>query len=147
MKSICVFSGSSLGIHPAYARDAEALGTELARRNIRLVYGGGNVGLMGACATACVRGGGEVEGFLPTDLAGLVPSLEGAEYYLRKHTVSVRDEKAEKHEPGKFLLHSVTGEVPDTEHFTPHFTPPADSKECREELTPAESQHFLNGNL
>jgi cytokinin riboside 5'-monophosphate phosphoribohydrolase len=46
MKRICVFCGSSAGSRSDYRTAAEELGTELARRNIGLVYGGGNVGLM-----------------------------------------------------------------------------------------------------
>ncbi len=54
MESVCVFCGSSDGPHPAYARAAEALGAELARRRVRLVYGGGKVGLMGTLADAAL---------------------------------------------------------------------------------------------
>jgi uncharacterized protein (TIGR00730 family) len=68
MKSICVFCGSSAGAVPAYAEAARALGSELVRRGLRLVYGGGNVGLMGILADAVLAGGGEVIGVIPQAL-------------------------------------------------------------------------------
>ena len=65
MKRICVFCGSSQGSRPEYRAAAEELGTELVRRNIGLVYGGGNVGLMGIIADAVLRAGGEAVGVIP----------------------------------------------------------------------------------
>jgi uncharacterized protein (TIGR00730 family) len=68
MKRICVFCGSSAGNRAEYRACAEALGTELVRRNIRLVYGGGNVGLMGAIADSVLKAGGEAIGVIPEHL-------------------------------------------------------------------------------
>jgi uncharacterized protein (TIGR00730 family) len=68
MKRICVFCGSSAGTDPAYRASAEELGAELARRNLGLVYGGGNVGLMGAIAEAVLKAGGEATGVIPEHL-------------------------------------------------------------------------------
>ena len=68
MKRICVFCGSSSGSRPEYRSAAEELGTELVRRHIGLVYGGGNVGLMGVIADAVVRAGGEAVGVIPEHL-------------------------------------------------------------------------------
>jgi uncharacterized protein (TIGR00730 family) len=68
MKRICVFCGSSAGIHPAYASAARALGATLAARGIGLVYGGGSVGLMGVLADATLEAGGEVVGVIPRAL-------------------------------------------------------------------------------
>src|ERR1017187_6041147 len=68
MKRICVFCGSSSGSRPEYGAATEELGTELARRNIGLVYGGGNVGLMGVLADAVLRGGGEAVGVIAKNL-------------------------------------------------------------------------------
>jgi uncharacterized protein (TIGR00730 family) len=68
MKSVCVFCGSSSGALPAYAEAARSLGRELVRRNLRLVYGGGNVGLMGIIADAVLGEGGEVIGVIPQAL-------------------------------------------------------------------------------
>lgn len=52
MRSLCVFCGSNPGSNPAYTAAARELGTTLAQRGIRLVYGGGSVGLMGEVADA-----------------------------------------------------------------------------------------------
>jgi uncharacterized protein (TIGR00730 family) len=68
MKRICVFCGSSQGSRPEYRAAAEELAMELARRNIGLVYGGGNVGLMGMLADAVLRAGGEAVGVIPKHL-------------------------------------------------------------------------------
>ena len=68
MKTICVFAGSSRGTSPAYVEAARALGAEIAKRNLRLVYGGGNIGLMGECAQAARDGGSEVIGVIPERL-------------------------------------------------------------------------------
>jgi len=65
---LCVFCGSSHGANPAYAEAATNLGGELARRGIALVYGGGNVGLMGVIADAVLAAGGHVIGVIPEAL-------------------------------------------------------------------------------
>ena len=67
-RRICVFCGSRFGVRPAYRDAAEGLGRLLAARGIELVYGGGNVGLMGAVADACLAAGGEVTGVIPQAL-------------------------------------------------------------------------------
>jgi uncharacterized protein (TIGR00730 family) len=68
MKSVCVFCGSSPGSDPAYLAAARETGRALARRGLRLVYGGGSVGLMGAVADAALEAGGEVTGVIPRAL-------------------------------------------------------------------------------
>ncbi len=68
MQSICVFSGSNFGVRESYARSAEALGRDIARRGWRLVYGGSQVGLMGVVADAALGQGGEVVGVIPEAL-------------------------------------------------------------------------------
>ena len=68
MKTICVYCGSNAGNDPAYAAQARALGQRLATDGITLVYGGGNVGLMGIVADAVLAGGGEVTGVIPQQL-------------------------------------------------------------------------------
>jgi hypothetical protein len=65
MKSICVFCGSSLGSRPVYQSAAAELGKVLAKRNLQLIYGGGNVGLMGVVADATLAAGGQVIGVMP----------------------------------------------------------------------------------
>ncbi|GFE52055.1 cytokinin riboside 5'-monophosphate phosphoribohydrolase [Roseobacter cerasinus] len=66
--SICVYCGSRPGSDPAYLADAEALGVALAEEGWRLVYGAGDVGLMGAVARAAQKAGGETFGVIPQHL-------------------------------------------------------------------------------
>ncbi len=68
MRSVCVYLSSISGGHPAYAEVVVALGAELARRGLRLIYGGAQVGLMGVLANAALAHGGEVIGVIPTTL-------------------------------------------------------------------------------
>ena len=68
MRAICVFCGSSPGFDPVYRENALELGREIARRHWRLVYGGGNIGLMGALADSVLEAGGEVIGVIPQAL-------------------------------------------------------------------------------
>jgi uncharacterized protein (TIGR00730 family) len=65
MARVCVYAGAQDGARKSYREAATALGTELARRGHGMVYGGANVGLMGACADAALKAGGEVVGVLP----------------------------------------------------------------------------------
>jgi TIGR00730 family protein len=69
--SICVYCGSRPGADPAYMDVATALGTALARDGHRLVYGAGDVGLMGAVARAAQAAGGETFGVIPGHLMAL----------------------------------------------------------------------------
>ena len=68
LRSICLFCGSSSGVDPAFKLAAAQLGIMLAHNNIRLIYGGGHVGLMGVAADACLKAGGEVVGIIPKKL-------------------------------------------------------------------------------
>jgi uncharacterized protein (TIGR00730 family) len=69
MKRICVFCGSSSGFRPGYAAAAEALAQYLVSKGLAIVYGGGNVGLMGVLADTALAAGGEVIGVIPRSLA------------------------------------------------------------------------------
>jgi uncharacterized protein (TIGR00730 family) len=69
MKNLCVFCGSNFGTRTAYKALAIQVGSLLAARGVTLVYGGGNVGMMGALADACLSGGGQVVGVIPKSLA------------------------------------------------------------------------------
>jgi uncharacterized protein (TIGR00730 family) len=71
LQSICGFCGSSTGANPAYRRAAESLGRAIATSGRRLVYGGGNVGLMGVLADAALEQGGQVIGVIPRHLVDL----------------------------------------------------------------------------
>jgi uncharacterized protein (TIGR00730 family) len=68
MKRVTVFCGSSFGTEDIYTTQATLLGQTLAKRNIELVYGGANVGLMGAVADGVLNEGGKVIGVLPNFL-------------------------------------------------------------------------------
>lgn len=69
LKSVCVYCGSSDAADPAWLEAAANLGAALAGDGLRLVYGGGGVGLMGACAGAAHAAGGRVLGIMPRFLA------------------------------------------------------------------------------
>jgi uncharacterized protein (TIGR00730 family) len=70
MKRLCVFCGSNAGHDPIYRAEAKKLGRLFAGRGIELVYGAGNIGLMGAVADACLAAGGTVIGVIPEALMG-----------------------------------------------------------------------------
>jgi uncharacterized protein (TIGR00730 family) len=65
IRTICVYCGSSPGNDPAFVEAARTFGKVLAQNRVRLVYGGGSLGLMGALATAVLDHGGEVTGVIP----------------------------------------------------------------------------------
>jgi uncharacterized protein (TIGR00730 family) len=65
LRSDCVFCGSSRSIDPAYTEAARSLGRTLAEANVRLVFGGGHVGLVGVLSNAALEAGGEVIGVIP----------------------------------------------------------------------------------
>jgi hypothetical protein len=68
LNSLCVYCGSSPGLRASYVEAAEAFGRLIATEGITLVYGGGNVGLMGALAESALQAGGEVIGVIPERL-------------------------------------------------------------------------------
>jgi uncharacterized protein (TIGR00730 family) len=68
LASVCVFCGSNAGADPAYVASAQTVGRGLAQRGIRVVYGGGRVGMMGALADAARARGGEVVGVMPRQM-------------------------------------------------------------------------------
>jgi len=67
-RRICVFCGSNVGSNPVYRQTAESLGLLLAHRKIGLVYGGGNIGLMGVLADSVLAAGGGAIGVIPESL-------------------------------------------------------------------------------
>jgi uncharacterized protein (TIGR00730 family) len=69
LRRVCVFCGSRIGTPQAYRQAALTVGRILCKRGVELVYGGGNVGLMGAVANACLDDGGRVIGVIPKALA------------------------------------------------------------------------------
>ena len=77
MKNIVVYCGSNLGQNKAYFDAAQQLGQEMAQQGYHLVYGGGNIGLMGTIATAVLEHGGEVIGVIPSFLKNLEGAHQG----------------------------------------------------------------------
>ena len=71
MQSIVVYCGSNFGTNPVYAEAAYSLGNELASRKINVIYGGGNMGLMGRVADGAMDNNGSVTGIIPNFLAKL----------------------------------------------------------------------------
>jgi uncharacterized protein (TIGR00730 family) len=69
ISSVCVYCGSGPGLNPAYVEAANTLGNALALNGVRLVYGGGSLGLMGEVARATLAGGGNVTGIIPAFLS------------------------------------------------------------------------------
>ena len=65
MKKVCVFAGSSEGLNPVFKEFAFKVGQILAKNKFELLYGGAQVGLMGAVANGCLNEGGKVEGIIP----------------------------------------------------------------------------------
>lgn len=70
VNAVCVYCGSRTGAEPRYREEASQLGRALAARGVRLVYGGGSIGLMGIAADAALANGGQVTGVIPRFLAG-----------------------------------------------------------------------------
>ncbi len=96
VRDICVFCGASVGSNSAYAPAAKALGQAMAERGLGLVYGAGNIGLMGVLADAALNARGQVVGVIPEKLV----DRELAHQELSKlHVVSTMHErKAKMHE-------------------------------------------------
>ena len=90
MRRVCVFAGANPGQDPAFLAAARALGTELGKRGIGLVYGGTSIGLMGACADAALAAGSEVQGVLPRLLTGREIAHQGITELRIVHSLAER---------------------------------------------------------
>ena len=77
IRSLCVFCGSRTGDSPAHAQVARRLGEVLAGNRIRLVYGGGGIGLMGVVAKTVLAAAGQVTGVIPEFLQNLEVGMGG----------------------------------------------------------------------
>jgi uncharacterized protein (TIGR00730 family) len=95
IKSVCVYSASSTMVDEAYFEAARSLGRLLAERHIRLVNGAGKVGLMSACADACLEAGGAVTGVIPHFMVEqgwchehLTTLIETPDMHTRKQTMA-----------------------------------------------------------
>src|ERR1700716_4407174 len=79
IKTVCVYCGSGPGTNPRFIESAIALGKALAENGVRLVYGGGSIGLMGAVAKSTIDHGGTVTGIIPDFLTKREHALGGAQ--------------------------------------------------------------------
>jgi uncharacterized protein (TIGR00730 family) len=91
--SICVFCGSARGNDPAYVESARQLGADIAARGFRLVFGAGNVGLMGETARAAAAGGAPVIGVLPQYLRHVEPPLKSVAETIITPSIQERKER------------------------------------------------------
>ncbi len=92
-RSVVVFCGSRMGHKPAFAEAATELGRGLAAAGIRLIYGGGRVGLMGAVADGVLSGGGEVIGVIPEFLTKREVAHSGLSEMLVTHSMHSRKQR------------------------------------------------------
>lgn len=96
IRSVCVYCGSSPGSDPAFVEAATELGARLAAAGMRLVYGGGDHGLMGAVAQGVLAGGGKVTGVIPEFLLAW-EHAEGGEDLSGIDMITVPDMHMRKH--------------------------------------------------
>lgn len=104
MKSICVFCASSLGSNKAYAEMAYSLGKLLAQRDIKLVFGGSKVGLMGEVARGALENGGYVQGVIPSFLARKEVAHDGIQELITVRTMHERKQKMSELSEGFIAL-------------------------------------------
>jgi uncharacterized protein (TIGR00730 family) len=95
LKSICVYCGSADGVRPPFRQAAREMGVLLARRGIRLVFGGGRTGLMGDVADAALEAGGEVIGVITEAMN--TPALSHAGLTRLEVTSTIHQRKAQMH--------------------------------------------------
>jgi uncharacterized protein (TIGR00730 family) len=96
MDSVCVFCGSSDSVHPDYLTAARQMGRTLAGRKLRLIYGGGRTGLMGALADGALQAGAEVIGVIIPSMN--TPALARLELTRMDVAVNMHHRKARMHE-------------------------------------------------
>jgi len=90
VRSVCVFCGSRMGRDARYGEDATAVGEMLAEHGWRLVYGAGDVGLMGATARAAQAAGGETLGVIPAHLVAMEVAKRDLTHYVVTQTMHER---------------------------------------------------------
>jgi uncharacterized protein (TIGR00730 family) len=90
IRTICVYCGSGPGTDPAFVAAARAFGEILAKNEVRLVFGGGSLGLMGAVATSVLDHGGEVTGVIPEFLTTRERKLTRAQEVIVTHDMHER---------------------------------------------------------
>ena len=101
VKKITVFCGSSNHVDQHYFRAVEELGAVLAENNIEVIYGGGNVGLMGALARTVLKHGGRVTGIIPRKIYDNVSHIELSDLIIVE---TMHERKAKMYESGDAFL-------------------------------------------
>ena len=114
IQDVCVFCGSSKGDDPIHAEAAQALGQAMARQGLGLVYGAGNIGLMGVVADAVLGAGGRAVGVIPKKLVDRELAHEGLTELLVVDTMHKR--KAKMHELSDAFI-SLPGGIGTMEEF------------------------------
>ncbi|HND89008.1 MAG TPA: TIGR00730 family Rossman fold protein, partial [Saprospiraceae bacterium] len=115
LSSVAVFCGANTGFEPYFAEQADLLGRTLARRGIRVVFGGGSVGLMGVLADAVLAEGGAITGIITHQLHGLELGHVGVEDMLMVETMSQRRDLLIRDTDGVITLPGGYGSM--DEHF------------------------------
>ncbi len=93
LKSVCVYCGSSLGVNTTYRQAALTLGKAMADAGLKLIYGGGSVGLMGTVAQAVLDNGGHVTGIIPTFLQRSEAMLDSVSHLIVTEDMHERKRK------------------------------------------------------
>lgn len=93
VRSVCVFCGANPGLNPEYVEAAQTFGRTLAEQGLTLVYGGGNIGLMGEVADAVLAAGGKVIGVIPTFLKDKEVAHLGLSELIVTHSMHERKAK------------------------------------------------------
>ena len=110
LKSIAVYCGHQYGTNPKFAEDAAKIGKMLAQNGIKMVFGGGNVGLMGTVATAALENGGHVTGITTHDVvAKQEPMHAGIDAFEITEGVNERKQKMFDLSDGFIILPGGTG--------------------------------------
>jgi uncharacterized protein (TIGR00730 family) len=114
IKSLCIFSGSRVGQNGRFQEAAVRLGEMMAERGIRMVYGGGNIGLMGLAATAVLQNGGQVVGVIPEFLMSLEVGNPGVTELVVVETMHERKAKMYELSDGFVVLPGGLGTLDET---------------------------------
>ena len=113
-QSLCVFCGSKCGDNHAYETEARRLGNLMAKRGVRLVYGGGRIGLMGAVADAVSAEGGDVVGIIPEFLLRLEVGNDQAGELIVTDTMHTRKAKMFEMSDAAIVLPGGMGTMDET---------------------------------
>ena len=90
LTAVCVFCGSRDGVNPNFMKASNTLGRQCARNDIRVVYGGAGIGMMGEVARAALDAGGKVTGIVPKFLTEMEPKLDGLDEFILTETMHDR---------------------------------------------------------